>query len=71
MCDVASPVANGSDTPTNAGENGKHRNDSAATTIVSFCKRRYDVVIVCVVIAVVWALFALPTIFYYRLMKVN
>ena len=82
MCDVASPVANGADTPTSGNENG---NDSAATTIKSFCndsfatyitisllcKRHYDVAIVCVVIAAVWALLALPTIFYHLPMKVT
>ena len=73
MCDidVASSVANGADTPTKASENGKHRNDSAATTIISLCKRRYDVAIVCVVIVAVWALLALPTIFYHLPMKVT
>ena len=71
MCDVRSSVANGVDTPINASENGKHRNDSTATAITSLCKRYYDVVIVCVVIAAVWALLALPTIFYHLPMKVT
>ena len=71
MCNVASPVVNGADTPTNVSENGKHRNDSAATTLISLCKRHYDVAIVCVVIVAVWALFALPTIIYHLPMKVT
>ena len=70
MYDVESSVANGADTPTNASENGKHRNDSA-TTIISLCKRYYDVAIVCVVIVAVWALLALPTVFYHLPMKVT
>ena len=65
MCDVRSSVP---DTPTNASENGKHR---TATAIISLFKRYYDVVIVCVVIAAVWALLALPTIFYHLPMKVT
>ena len=68
MCDVPSSAVNGADTPTNANENG---NNSAATTIISFCKRYYDVAIVCVVIVAVWALLALPTVFYYLPMKVT
>ena len=73
MCDVASPVANGSDKPTNTSENGKHciQFDSAVTTILSFCKRYYDVAIVCVVMVAVWALFSLPTIFFHLPMKVT
>ena len=68
MCDVPSSAVNGADTPTNANENGKRR---AATTIISLCKRYYGVAIVCVVIVAVWALLALPTVFYYLAMKVT
>ena len=73
MYDVVSSAARGADTPTNSSETGKHRNDSAAayTTIISFCKRYFDVAIVCVVIVGVWVLLALPTIFYHRPMKVT
>lgn len=76
MCaDVAHHIVNvclfikgaGRSTPTNAGENGKHRDAAAAKTIISLCKRY---AIVCVVILAVWALLTLPTIFYYRPMKV-
>ena len=68
MCDVESSVANGGDT---SGENGKQRNNFAAMTIISFCKRHCNVAVVCVVIAAVWALLALPTIFYHLPMKVS
>ena len=71
MCDVVSSVTYGADTPTlNGSENGKHRNDSAARSTVLLCKRHYDVAIVFVVIAAVWALLALPTIFYQIPIKV-
>ena len=73
-CDVASrsSAANDDVAPTNGSENGKYRIDSTtAATIVLLCKRYYDVAIVCVVILVVWALFALPTIFYNWPMKVT
>ena len=71
MCDVVSSVASGGDRPTGAGENDKHRKDAAAATIISLCKRYYDVAIVCVVVLVVWALLALPTIFTHRPMRVS
>ena len=73
-CDVASRSSAAKDdvAPTNGSENGKYRIDSTtAAAIVSLCKRYYDAAIVCVVILVVWALFALPTIFYNWPMNVN
>ena len=44
------------------GSSDKHPSGSSVGTIF---KRYFDVAVVCVVIAVVWALLALPTVFYH------
>ena len=66
MCDVANGARTCGDAPTNSKLCcGVHLQAMPDPSIKSLFKRYYDVVIVCVVIAAVWALLALPTIFYH------
>ena len=66
MCDVdANGARTCGDAPTNSKLCSGMQMQAVDPSIKSLFKRYFDVAIVCVVIAAVWALLALPTIFYH------